>query len=92
MLAHFSGLAASTNLRPGLTTPTSYLGPRQLVGAGCPGQHVLAETHQALPWLSPLPRHQPRPSCLEGPEPRRLHPSCKRPNDSDQDGDTLESP
>lgn len=53
MLAHSPGLATSTNLRPGLTTPTSYLGPRQLVGTGGPGQHVLAETYQALPWLRP---------------------------------------
>lgn len=63
MLAHSPGLAASTNLRPGLTTLISYLGPRQLVGDGCPGQHVLAETHQALLWLSRLLRYQPRPGC-----------------------------
>lgn len=61
MLAHSPGLATSTNLRPGLTTPTSYLGPRQLMGTGGPGQHVLAETYQTLPWLRPSPGIGPGP-------------------------------
>lgn len=85
---------------------TSYLGPHgagwlavtrmfpRHMGAACsgtPGQHELAEMQQ-MPPPPPAPPQVPPPRLGEEPEPRKLLTVARRPNDSDQDGDSMESP